>query len=171
MLYPALFGITIAFSFVVWGLVARRYFWPALRGRDRADALRPVLFLHAFRFMGLLFLIPGVVAPGLPASFAAPVAYGDLATAVLAVLALTMLSGKGSVLPIWLFNIVGTVDLLNAYYQGSRISLANAPGALGAGYVIPTLVVPLLLVTHALVFRILLRPQTAVLPQRLSHAA
>jgi len=171
MLYPALFGITIAFSLVVWGLVARQYFWPALHGRERADALRPILFLHAFRFMGLSFLIPGVVSPDLPAFFARSVAYGDLATAVLAVLALVMLSSEGSALPVWVFNIVGTVDLLNAYYQGSRISLANAPGVLGAAYFIPTLVVPLLLVTHALVFRILLRPQTAVLPQRLPHAA
>ena len=171
MLYPALFGITVAFSFVVWGLVARQYFWPALRGRERVDAVRPILFLHAFRFMGLSFLIPGVVSRDLPASFARPVAYGDLATAVLAVLALAMLSSKGSAFPIWVFNIVGTVDLLNAYYQGNRISLANAPGVLGAAYFIPTLVVPLLLVTHALVFRILLRPETAIVPQRLPHAA
>ena len=171
MLYPALFGITIAFSFVVWGLAARQYFWPALRGRERADAVRPILFLHAFRFMGLSFLIPGVVAPDLPASFASQVAYGDLAAAVLAVLALTTLSSKGSTLPIWVFNVVGTVDLLNAYYQGSRISMANAPGVMGAAYFIPTLVVPLLLVTHALVFWILLRPQTVVIGQRLPHAA
>ena len=171
MLYPALFGITVAFSLVVWGLVARQYFWPALRGRERADALRPILFLHSFRFMGLSFLIPGVVSADLPASFARPVAYGDLATAVLALLALTMLSSKGAALPVWVFNIVGTVDLLNAYYQGSRISIANAPGVMGAAYVIPTLVVPLLLVTHVLVFRIMLRPQTAVIPQRLPHAA
>ena len=169
MLYPALFGITVAFSFVVWGLVARQYFWPALRGRERADAVRPILFLHAFRFMGLSFLIPGVVAPDLPASFATQVAYGDLATAVLAVLALAMLSSKGSALPIWVFNIVGTVDLLNAYYQGNRISLV--PGQMGAAYVIPTLVVPLLLVTHALAFRIMLRPQTQVIARSLHHAA
>ena len=94
MLSTALFGITIAFSFVVWGLVARQYFWPALRGRSRADAVRPILFLHAFRFMGLTFLIPGVVSPDLPASFARPVAYGDLATAALALLALAMLDSK-----------------------------------------------------------------------------
>jgi hypothetical protein len=171
MLYPALFGITIAFSFVVWGLVARQYFWPALRGRSRADAVRPILFLHAFRFMGLTFLIPGVVSPDLPASFARPVAYGDLATAALALLALALLHSKLSDASIWLFNLVGAVDLLNAYYQGSRVSLANAPGLQGAMYFIPTLVVPLLLVTHALVFRIMLRPQTQVVPQRLHHAA
>ena len=80
-----------------------------------------------------------------------------------------MLESKLSAASLWLFNIVGVVDLLNAYYQGNRITLA--PGQLGAAYVIPTLVVPLLLATHVLVFRILLRPQTAALPQRLPHAA
>ena len=64
----------------------------------------------------------------------AQVAYGDLATAVLALLALAMLSSKMSAAPIWLFNIVGAVDLLNAYYQGNRISIANAPGEMGAAY-------------------------------------
>jgi len=169
MLYTALFGITIAFSFVVWGLVARHYFWPALRGRSGADAVRPILFLHAFRFMGLSFLIPGVVSLDLPASFARQVAYGDLATAILALLALAMLDSKLSAASLWLFNIVGAVDLLNAYYQGNRISLV--PGQLGAAYFIPTLVVPLLLVTHALVFRIMLRPQTHAIPRGLQHAA
>jgi hypothetical protein len=165
----ALFGITIAFSFVVWGLVARQYFWPALRGRSTADAVRPILFLHAFRFMGLTFLIPGVVSPDLAGSFAREVAYGDLAAAVLALLALAMLNSKLSAAPIWVFNIIGTVDLLNAYYMGNRVSLE--PGQLGATYVIPTLVVPLLLVTHALVFRIMLRPQAVAVPDGLRSAA
>lgn len=169
MLPLALFGITIAFSFVVWGLVAQHYFWPRLRGRSTADAARPILFLHAFRFMGLTFLIPGVVSPDLAGTFARQVAYGDLAAAVLALLALAMLNSKMSALPIWVFNIVGAVDLLNAYYMGNRVSLV--PGQLGATYVIPTLVVPLLLVTHVLVFRILLRPQTVVVPQGLRSAA
>jgi len=109
------------------------------------------------------------VSPDLPASFARPVAYGDLATAILALLALAMLDSKLSAASLWLFNIVGAMDLLNAYYQGNRISLV--PGQLGATYVIPTLVVPLLLVTHALVFRILLRPQTQAIPRSLPHAA
>ena len=169
MFYTALFGITIAFSFVVWGLAARQYFWPALRGRSGADAVRPILFLHAFRFMGLSFLIPGVVSPDLASSFARPVAYGDLAAATLALLALAVLNSKLSAASIWVFNIVGAADLLNAYYQGNRISLV--PGQLGALYVIPTLIVPLLLVTHVLVFRIMLRSQTSVVPGRLYHAA
>jgi hypothetical protein len=80
-----------------------------------------------------------------------------------------MLGSKLSAASLWLFNIVGAVDLLNAYYQGNRVSLV--PGQLGMAYVIPTLVVPLLLVTHALVFRIMLRPQTQVISRGLHQAA
>ena len=66
---------------------------------------------------------------------------------------------------VWIFNLVGTADLLNAFYQGARISLADAPGVLGAGYFLPILGVPLLLVTHILAFRLLMRKETA-LPSR-----
>ncbi|HWW10756.1 MAG TPA: hypothetical protein VNY76_10975, partial [Candidatus Acidoferrales bacterium] len=65
----AFFG-SIAFSGVVWGTVTARYVWPVLRLRQRADALRPLLILHSFRFLGLAFLVPGVVSPDLPRAFA-----------------------------------------------------------------------------------------------------
>jgi len=160
---PALFGISVLFSFVAWGLVTRLYIWPALRNQPRADALRPILLLHSFRFVGLAFLVPGVVSPRLPLAFARPAAYGDLATAVLALLALATLRNRfrlGTLL-IWVFNLLGTADLLNAFYQGNRTGLALAPGLQGAAYFIPTFVVPLLLITHGLVFRLLLRRQQA----------
>ena len=152
----ALFGLSIVFGFVAWGLVAARIIWPALRNRSRADALQPLLLLHCFRFIGLAFLVPGVVAPELPSGFAAPAAYGDLAAAVLALLALLALRTPLGIGLVWVFNLVGTADLLHAYYQG-RIGVGVEPGHLGAAYFIPTVVVPLLLITHVLVFRLLLR--------------
>jgi hypothetical protein len=152
----AIFGTSVFLSFVVWGLIGVRFLWPALRGRPRAEALRPLLLLHALRFGGLVFLVPGVVSPDLPDAFARPAAYGDLVTSLLALVAIATLEKPPGTTIVWLFNIVGTVDLLNAFYQGNRVGLA--PGLLGAGYFIPTVVVPLLLVTHALVFRLLLRP-------------
>jgi hypothetical protein len=161
MTLPALFGISVLFSFVAWGLVTRLYIWPALRNQPRADALRPILLLHSFRFVGLAFLVPGVVSPHLPPAFARPAAYGDLATAVLALLALATLRNRLGTLLIWVFNLLGTADLLNAFYQGNRTGLALAPGLQGAAYFIPTFVVPLLLITHGLVFRLLLRRQQA----------
>jgi len=151
------FGISVAFSVIVWATIARLYLWPALRAQSRSNALRPLLLLHSFRFVGLAFLVPGVVSPDLPAGFAAPAAYGDLVTAILALLAVaTLPSGLGTMLA-WAFNIVGTVDLLHAFYQGNRVGIGLAPGLQGAAYFIPTVLVPLLLVTHVLVFLILLR--------------
>ena len=157
----ALFGISVLFSFVVWGIVVRRYIWPALRNRRRSDALRPLLLFHSFRFVGLAFLIPGVVSPNLPTAFARPAAYGDFATAALALLSFSKLPGRLGLVLAWAFNLVGTADLLNAFYEGNRTAVGIDPGLQGAAYFIPTLLVPLLLITHGLVFRLLLRTESA----------
>jgi hypothetical protein len=151
----ALFGISVAFGFIAWGIVAAQYLWPELRDQPRLQALSPLLVLHSFRFTGLAFLVPGVVSPELSAAFARPAAYGDLMAAVLALLALAGLQTKLGILLVWLFNLWGTADLLYAFYTGNTVGLV--PGQLGAAYFIPTVIVPLLLITHGLVFRLLLQ--------------
>ena len=78
MLSQLCFFVSIAFSLIAWGIVTEQYTWPALRLRQRADALRPLLILHSFRFLGLAFLVPGVVSPDLPGTFAHAAAYGDI---------------------------------------------------------------------------------------------
>ena len=150
----ALYGISIVFAFIAWGLVTAFYIWPDLRRRSLPEALRPILVLHSFRFLGLAFLIPGVVSPDLPAAFAAPAAYGDLIAAVLALLALAVLRSGFGLFVVWVFNVWGTADLLYAFYEGNRVDLD--PGQLGAAYFIVVVLVPLLLITHGLVFRLLL---------------
>ena|SRR5713226_6003503 len=88
---PLIWGITVAFGFLAWGVFAAQYIWPAISKRERAEALRPILVLHGFRYIGLAVLIPGVVSPELPATvFARGLAYGDLATATLALIALPL---------------------------------------------------------------------------------
>ena len=168
---PALFGISVAFSFVAWAVVTRQYIWPWLRADSRADALRPILIFHSFRFIGLAFLVPGVVSPDFPQAFARPAAYGDLATAVLALVALASLRNRLGTVLVWAFNILGTADLLNAFYQGNRVGLALAPGLQGAAFFLPTMVVPLLLITHGLVFYLLLRKQQAAGSRMIRSAA
>ena len=148
------FFVSIAFSFIAWGIVARSI-WPRLRLRQRAEALRPLLILHSFRFEGLAFLVPGVVSPDLPSAFAHSAAYGDFIAATLALISLLLLPRSAGILVAWVFNIWGTADLLNAFYQANHAGLV--PGQLGATYFIPTLLVPLLLITHGLAFRILLQ--------------
>ena len=168
---PLIWGISVAFGFIAWGVFAAQYIWPAIRNRERAEALRPILVLHGFRYIGLAVLIPGVVSPELSGTvFARGLAYGDLAAATLALTALAALRTRSSETLVWIFNVLGTADLLNAFYQGSRISLADTPGMLGAGYFIPIFGVPLLLVTHFLVFRLLMRKEVA-LPSRVAGRA
>ena len=147
------FFVSVAFSLVAWVMVATRYLWPKLRVLDRDEALRGILTLHSFRFVGLAFLVPGVVSPDLPSAFAQSAAYGDLIAAALALLSLASLRSAAGVAIVWLFNLWGTADLFDAFYQANHAGLA--PGQLGAAYFIPTLVVPLLLVTHGLAFRII----------------
>src|SRR5581483_8663707 len=165
MPFPILFGISVAFGLAAWGTVAWQYIWPALKERPSPGNLKPILLLHGFRFLGLAFVTPGVVSPALSGVFAQPVAYGDLITAFLALIALASLETRVGTLLLWAFNLFGTADLLFAFYLGSRISLPDTPGLLGAGYFILSAYVPLLLITHGLAFRVLLRPR-AVAPFR-----
>src|ERR1700722_3039296 len=155
----ALFGINIAFAFTAWAVVTALYIWPALRARPRIEALRPLLVLHAFRFGGLAFVVPGVVSPDLPAAFAHDAAFGDIIAAILALLSLATLRSKVGIFLIWFFTIWGSLGLLNANYQANVAGLQ--PGQLGAAYFIPTAFVPLLLITHGLVFRILVQGDRA----------
>ncbi|HEY3835227.1 MAG TPA: hypothetical protein VGL72_01585 [Bryobacteraceae bacterium] len=149
--------MSIALSLIAWGIVAARYIWPELRHRQWDEALRPLLILHSFRFVGLAFLVPGVVAPDLPSTFAHAAGYGDIVSAILALLALVSLPGWGGVVFAWIFSLWGSADLFNAFYQANRSGLT--PGQLGATYFIPTFVVPLLLITHGLALRILVQHQ------------
>jgi hypothetical protein len=120
--------------------------------------LRPLLVLHSFRFLGLAFLVPGVVSPDLPSAFSHAAAYGDLVAALLALLALTSLPSASGVVLAWIFNLWGAADLFNAFYQANHAGVIA--GQFGATYFIPTLIVPLLFITHGLGFRILLQHQS-----------
>ena len=154
----ALFGLGVLMNFVASGIVTKLYIWPWLRVMTREEALLPLMVPHMFRFVGLSFLVPGVVSASLSPDFARPAAYGDLVAALLAVVAVLALSARASwaLAIVWVFNLWGTIDLLYAIYQG-EIGVRIGPGPLGAAFYIPTVLVPPLLVTHALIFRLLLR--------------
>lgn len=156
----ALFGLGILMSFVAFTIVTRVYIWPRLRVMPRTDALLPLVIPHVFRFAGLSFLVPGVVSPALSRSFSIPAAYGDLGAAILAAVATLSLASRASwaIPAVWVFNVWGAVDLLNAFYEGRNI-VGVDPGLLGAAYFIPTVIVPPLLVTHGLICWLLLRPK------------
>ena len=155
-----IFLIHLVSGYVAWLLCFRAYLMPRLKTMDLVAAQRAIATLHSFRFFGLVFIIPGVVGPNLPASFAAFAAYWDLATGVLAMLALLTVRIR----PLfWLFvvafNLVGIIDLILDYYHATRIGLPAIAGQLGAAYVIPIIYVPLLMITHVVALYLLVRQQ------------
>src|SRR4051812_33089379 len=155
-----LFTLDLVLGYVAWLLCFGVYILPKLKSMDRFAAQRAIATLHSFRFFGLVFILPGVVGPNLPVRFAAFAAYWDLATGVLAMLALLTVSIR----PLfWVFilafNLVGTTDLVLDYYHAIQVDLPAQAGQLGAAYAIPILYVPLLMITHFVAFYLLLRPQ------------
>jgi len=156
-----IFNLHLILGYVAWLLCFGVYVMPRLKSTDMVAAQRAIATLHSFRFFGLVFILPGVVGPNLPAAgFAAFAAYWDLATGVLAILALLTVRIR----PLfWLFvvafNLVGVVDLILDYYHAIQVGLPALAGQLGATYAIPIIYVPVLMITHVVAFYLLLRPQ------------
>jgi hypothetical protein len=158
-----LFQLHLVLGYCAWLLCLRVYVWPKLEAMDPFEAQRAIATLHSFRFFGLVFILPGVVSPDLPASFAVSAAYGDFATGVLAMLALV----TARIRPLfWLFvvafNLVGVTDLILDYIHAIQSDLPARAGELGATYAIPIIYVPLLMITHVYAFYMLLRSQLKV---------
>lgn len=147
---------SMVMAIITWSLIFAWYVHPSLRNRTFVAAMRPLLLLNSFRYIGLMFLIPGVTAEALDMRFAWPAAYGDLLAALLALAALGALHVHrlGGYVAVWVFNIWGLADLLNAVARGIMFT---PDGALGATFWIPSLIVPLLLVTHIYIFGRLLK--------------
>ena len=155
-----LFPIHLVLGYVAWLLCFSVYILPKLKSMGRVEAHRAIATLHSFRFFGLVFILPGVVGPNLPASFATFAAYGDFATGLLAILALLTVRIR----PLfWLFvvafNFVGVGDILVDYYHAIQAGLPALAGQLASTYAIPIIYVPLLMITHFVAFYWLLRPQ------------
>src|SRR5215467_5476851 len=158
MSQETVFRVRLVLGCVAWLLCFSAYVWPRLKSMDTVAAQRAIATLHSFRFFGLVFILPGVVSPNLPASFATFAAYWDLATGVLAMLALLTVRIR----PVFwtfvvAFNLVGVVDFIVDYYHATQIGLPAVAGQLGAAYAIPIIYVPLLMITHFAAFYLLAR--------------
>jgi hypothetical protein len=154
-----IFRIQLILGYVAWLLCFAAYFWPRLKAMDRIAAHRAIATLHSFRFFGLVFILPGIIGPDIPAKFTVFAAYGDFATGVLAILALLTIRVR----PLfWFFvvafNLAGATDLLVDYYHAIQVGLPAIAGQLGATYAIPIIYVPILTITHVVAFYFLLRP-------------
>ncbi len=157
-----LFRIHLVLGYVAWLLCFSVYVWPRLKAANRFDAQRAIATLHSFRFFGLIFILPGVVGPDVPAGFATFAAYGDFATGVLAMFALLTVRIR----PLFwsfvvAFNVVGATDIIVDYYHAIQTGLDGMPGQFGATYVIPIIYVPLLMITHVAAFYLSMRPRVS----------
>ena len=156
-----IFGVQFLGSLLLYTLVARWYIAPRLAAMSLPTALQPLLLHHTTRTLGMTLLVSAVVGPAVPRAFAVQVAYGDLIAVVLALLSIAALRSRASfaLALVWIFNIEGFVDLLNALVYGIRHNVASAP--LGAAWYIPTYAVPALFVTHIMIFSMLLKRRRA----------
>jgi hypothetical protein len=154
------FFISYAIAFLAFGLIGKWYVWPLIKDRALKPALTPLLLYACLRVNGLMFLMPGLVSPDLPGAFAVPTAYGDLTAVSLALLALACVRFESAlaVPMLWLFNIVGFLDLI--YANISTFKDHVDPAQLGAAYYLAVLNVPAMVVVHVLIFAYLLRPTT-----------
>jgi hypothetical protein len=156
----AIFQTHLVLGYVAWGLCFFTYGWPWLKAMDRAQAQRAIATLHSFRFFGLVFILPGMVGPDLPASFATSTAFGDLATGILAMAALAAFRIRPLFWTLVVaFNGVGITDLVAAYAHAIEAGVPQHPGQMGAAYAIPIIYVPLLMITHCVALYWLARPQ------------
>lgn len=144
-------------SLASFGVIAWIYVVPALRRQDFRAAVTPLLLLHSFRHLGLVYLIPQVVPQAPPERFAMPTAWGDVAAAGLALLALWAVRQRRSFARplVWVFNLVGFADLLIATVLATEVDMMQYQ--IGVAYVLPVVVVPALLVSHAMIQWLLLR--------------
>lgn len=142
-------------TFVFW-VAAKLYIVPTLGSHEPRTVLLPILLLHSLRHLGLMFLAPGAVYPGIPTQFTYPAAFGDMLTAVLAMIAIPAVAMQVRIgkLLVWLFNIVGSLDLIDAIVLAT---IYDAAPFMGPAYWIPAFWVPALIVTHYLTFLVLLR--------------
>jgi hypothetical protein len=148
--------INLVFGTLVFGLVARIYLVPKLATLAPRTVLMPILLLHGTRHLGLMFLAPGATYADIPWQFAYPAAVGDLAAALLALIALgsVLRHSRAAKLLVWIFNVEGSLDLLAAI---ALATVYEASQFMGPAYWIPAFWVPALLVTHWLTFGLLRR--------------
>ncbi len=146
--------VNLLFSTFVFWIAARIYVIPKLDSLKPQTVMPPILLLHSFRHLGLMFLAPGATYAGIPPQFAYPAALGDLLAAMLAMAAIPAVvkDMRGARLLVWVFNVVGTLDLITAI---TLATIYGAPPYMGPAYWIPAFWVPALLVTHYITFIVL----------------
>ena len=154
--------IATAISFLVFVVLAVWYAGPWMMRQPLAVALGVPLWVHVFRYVALQIFSAQHFGFGISDTLANEIAWGDVAGALLALLALWLLrrGSRAAVLVVWVFVVATTLDLLYATLGGIRGRALES--AFGVTWLILNLYAPLLWVTLALVvWRLVTRTRTA----------
>ena len=155
-----IFWMQILLSCVVCAIVAVWYVWPSLTKLSRNSALIPLIFVHVMRYVGMNLLVTDMIDPKLPRDFLSNAAYGDLLAAALALASIFALRSNWRVaVPlVWVFNTWGFVDLLNGLRSVLQLNVPSFN--LGTFWYIYTFYAPLVIVSHLMIFGILVKSRS-----------
>jgi hypothetical protein len=109
-------------TFVLCILAAIWYVVPWLRRQPLATALTVLLWVHAFRYVALQIYSAQKTGFAVPDGLRDHIAYGDVAGALLAILAIVLIRfASGIAVGVtWLFVVATVIDLGNAMAGGMR---------------------------------------------------
>ncbi len=148
--------VAVVYGGLMYSLIVKWYYWPWMKAVSKKDGLTPLVLLHCIRYTGLPFLIVGFRPAEMDSSIAKQLAYGDGIAATLAFIALASLrmNWPSTTVLLWIFNLWGFLDILNAFLKNIFLTPI---GRLGAGYYVPAVIVPALLVSHIIIFWLLVK--------------
>jgi hypothetical protein len=151
------FGLQITLSLLAYALIAAWFVAPRLAKLPLREALLPLVMVHLFRYVALTLITPSQVSDKLPDTAAHLIAYGDVASSILAFIAAIFLRYRlpGALLVTWLFAAVSLVDLVDAFIQGVGSNFSGFH--LGFNWYVITFYVPALIVTTIMVIALLVR--------------
>ena len=155
-----IFWMQLITSAFVFGIVAVWYAWPSLTKLSRNSALILLLFVHVPRYVGMTLLVAGMVDPQLPREFLSSAAYGDLLEAALALASIVVLRSnwRFAIPLVWVTNTWGFVDLLNGVRGVVQLNVPSFN--LATFWYVYTFYAPLVVVSHLMIFWILINPKS-----------
>ena len=89
-IFDRILTLNLVANTAIFYIAARLYLLPLLPRLRPQQILLPILLLHSMRHLGMMFLTRGATYPGLSAQFAYPAAFGDLLTAVVALVTIPL---------------------------------------------------------------------------------
>ena len=156
----SIFWLQLLASCLVCVIVVAWYVWPRLTQLPRNSALIALLFVHVFRYVGMTELVTGMIDPKLPGEFVYSAAYGDLLEAALALLSIFALRNnwRFAIPLVWVANTWGFVDLLNGVRGVLQLNVPSFN--LSTLWYIYTFYAPVVLVSHLMIFWVLIRSKS-----------